>query len=395
MLLTRVKFAAVVLTAAVTSVRLGAAQTGASASQDATTEAPAQDASQGATEDAARAWMARAKDPAVDARFKVRIMEGVLERAVEQAAKSMNQQLRTVSPELVLLTGAAQARGYRLDGYGLFFDVQVPAALRQSMGWTVRMMRQNSANLEQALGTFKRLAENLQGKARADAELAVRQIELQVRPPQFAPDFQTPILGSASQTGASQTGASQGGASLSGASLGGAAGPAASSSPASSSPASSSPGSMNPAPSNLAPPSAPPSDTVQAASTPATESFAAAAGTPTPWVPSALADVNATPAPPPSPPINPLLIQNPDLAYELEVREALISAMLEWGVTLPLQPTEWLTVAARDNEDVVIPGEAADVVTIIMRVKGSDLAEFRAGRLTGADIRRRVEVREF
>ena len=85
----------------------------------------------------------RPRDQTTDARFKVRVMEGVLERAVEHAATVMNQQLRVVSPDLMLLTGAARARGYRLDGYGLFFDVQVPAALRQSMGWTVRMMRQH------------------------------------------------------------------------------------------------------------------------------------------------------------------------------------------------------------------------------------------------------------
>jgi hypothetical protein len=99
-----------------------------------------------------------------------------------------------------------------------------------------------------------------------------------------------------------------------------------------------------------------------------------------------------TPAPAP---INPLLLQNPDLAYEIEVREALIGAMLEYGGPLPLGPDEWLTVAARDNQDVIIPGDMAEVVTVIMRIKGNDLAEFKAGRLTAAEVRKRVEVREF
>jgi hypothetical protein len=305
--------------------------------------------------------MARAKDPAVDARFKVRIMEGVFERAVEQAAKTMNQQLRTVSPDLVLLTGAARARGYRLDGYGLFFDVQVPAALRQSMGWTVRMMRQNSANTEQALATFRRMVETMQGRAREDAELALRQIELQVRPPQLGMNPSQPAVGL---------------------SLGPAAGFPS--------------GTAASTTSAVIVPVAP--ENVQASSTPVpAEAVPAAPSVPVgaaPEVSATRTEPETAPAPPP-PSINPLLIQNPDLAYEIEVREALIAAMLEWGVTLPLQPAEWLTVAARDNEDVVIPGEAADVVTIIMRVKGSDLTEFRAGRLTAADLRRRVEVREF
>ena len=90
-----------------------------------------------------------------------------------------------------------------------------------------------------------------------------------------------------------------------------------------------------------------------------------------------------------------LLWRNPDMAYEAHVREALIGAMLEWGALLPLGPDEWLTVAARDNQDVIMPGSAPDVVTIILRVKGSDLAERIAGRVPYEELRRRVEVREF
>ncbi len=90
-----------------------------------------------------------------------------------------------------------------------------------------------------------------------------------------------------------------------------------------------------------------------------------------------------------------LLWRSPDLAYEEHVREALIGAMLDWGALLPLGPDEWLTVAARDNQDVVMPGAAPDVVTIILRVKGSDLADRLAGRIAADELRRRVEVREF
>jgi hypothetical protein len=284
-------------------------------------------------------------NPAADARFKVRVMEGVLERAVEHAAMVMNQQLRTVSPDLVLLTGAARVRGYRLDGYGLFFDVQVPAALRQSMGWTVRMMRQNNENVEQALTVFKRMIETLHGKARDDAALALRQIELQVKPPMIAGPGTSPL---------------------------------------------GVPPLLAPEP---AQPALPPAVGQAASGVQVTSTSLTAEAAVTP--PAAPAAAPGDRAEPPVPPVNPLIIQNPDLAYELEVREAIIAAMLEWGATLPLESGEWLTVAARDNEDVVIPGEAAEVVTIIMRVRGSDLTEFRAGRLSPADVRRRVEVREF
>jgi hypothetical protein len=87
--------------------------------------------------------------------------------------------------------------------------------------------------------------------------------------------------------------------------------------------------------------------------------------------------------------------QNPDLAYEMEVRDALVSAMLEYGGTLSLGPDEYLTVAARDSENVVMPGDLSETVTVLLRIKGSDLYEYKSGHLTEADARRRIEVREF
>jgi len=298
-------------------------------------------------------WQARGKDPAMDARFKVRIMEGVLEKAVTQAVLVMNQQLRRVSPDLVQLTGAARARGYRLESYGLFFEVEVPAAMRQTMGWTVRMMRETET-LNQALGSLRRVATTLEGKERTDAELAVRQIELHVRPP-VSPGG--PIAQVTGPTATASPGSSSSSVATTGAG-------AASGNPTST------------APRNEPTPSPPPEVAPTA-----------------PAEPSAQADL--TLPDPGMTPVNPLLLQNPDLAYEVEVREALITAMLEYGGLLPIGPDEWLAVAARDNQDVIIPGDLAEVVTVIMRVKGSDLADFKAGRLGASEIRKRVQVGEF
>jgi hypothetical protein len=58
-------------------------------------------------------------------------------------------------------------------------------------------------------------------------------------------------------------------------------------------------------------------------------------------------------------------------------------------------PEEWLTVAARDNEERLAPGDLYEVLTIVLRIKGADLAAFRAERLTREEARNRVEVREF
>ena len=124
----------------------------------------------------------RGRQVATDARYKVRVMEGVLEKSVQQAALRLNEQLQRVSPDLIQLAGAAHARGYRLEGYGLFFDVEVPAAMRQTMGWTARVMRQQHEGVAEALGALKRITGELDPKDRADAERAMRQIELAVLP---------------------------------------------------------------------------------------------------------------------------------------------------------------------------------------------------------------------
>ncbi|MCA1583363.1 MAG: hypothetical protein LC791_00850 [Acidobacteria bacterium] len=72
-------------------------------------------------------------------RHQIYVMEGALARAVEFGAQSLNREMRSVMPDVFMLAGNAQARGVYLDGYGIFFDVQVPI-LRQSMMWSLRMM---------------------------------------------------------------------------------------------------------------------------------------------------------------------------------------------------------------------------------------------------------------
>ena len=279
---------------------------------------------------AGAAAVERARQAGVDARYKVRVMEGVLEKSVQQAALRLNEQLQRVSPDLIQLTGAAHARGYRLEGYGLFFDVEVPAAMRQTMGWTARVMRQQQQGVTEALGSLKRLTGELDPKARAEAERAMRQIELVVRPVPRTRVADAPMAPPATAPGP--------------------VGVATASSVAD-------------VPAPAAPPVAAPADhDTGTGVTPREDS---------------------------------LLWRSPDLAYEEQVREALIGAMLEWGALLPLGPDEWLTVAARDNQDVIMPGLAPDVVTIILRVKGSDLADRLAGRVPLEELRRRVEVREF
>jgi hypothetical protein len=106
------------------------------------------------------------------------------------------------------------------------------------------------------------------------------------------------------------------------------------------------------------------------------------------------------PAPEPDLPaaaeIDPALLNDPSDAYTEEVKAAVIDAMIENSGSLVLGDNEWLTVAARDNAPTApfISGDPA-VVTLVLRIQGSDLSAFRAGQLTLEQVRSRVHVGEF
>jgi hypothetical protein len=81
--------------------------------------------------------------------------------------------------------------------------------------------------------------------------------------------------------------------------------------------------------------------------------------------------------------------------WRATVRLALIDAMLDNSKNLELKPDEWLTIAARGSETDLMPNEILNLTTTVMRVKGSDVIDFLAGRLTKEEARQKVEVREF
>jgi hypothetical protein len=81
--------------------------------------------------------------------------------------------------------------------------------------------------------------------------------------------------------------------------------------------------------------------------------------------------------------------------YRATVRLALIDAMLDSSKNLELGSEEWLTIAARNSEYGLSANEILNLTTTLLRVKGSDLGDFLAGRLTKEEARQKVEVREF
>ena len=87
--------------------------------------------------------------------------------------------------------------------------------------------------------------------------------------------------------------------------------------------------------------------------------------------------------------------EDPGQKYRDAVKRGLIDAMLDHSKSMDLGPDEWLTVAARGSESGLIPGEIYQLTTLVLSVKGSDLADFLAGRLTRDEARQKVEVRQF
>lgn len=82
-------------------------------------------------------------------------LERVLSRAVALSARGVEQQLPPWSPGLMLFAGPVQVRGFRLDGYGVFFDVECPV-LRQSILWSMEIM---DADLRMMRRSLERLGE--------------------------------------------------------------------------------------------------------------------------------------------------------------------------------------------------------------------------------------------
>jgi len=252
----------------------------------------------------------------VRARQKIFMMEGVLERAVQLGVENLRRKVRAVMPDDALLQGSApQVRGFLLDGYGVFFDVEVPS-LRRSLAWSLRTMNENAAVLGRDLASMRAFVQAIADpRARAEFDRILQRVQRQVGP-----------------AGALERASTQ------------------------------------PGP------------------TPAAQSLPVAAATTT----------TTQASEPAQPPQLDATLTDPSQAYTDEVKASLIDAMIENSGPIPVGPDEWLTVAARDNvpRDPLMPGDTAGLNTLIFRVKGSDLASFRAGRITLEEARGHVLIQE-
>jgi hypothetical protein len=242
---------------------------------------------------------------AAEQRYQIGQMERVLEGAVEHGLSVTRDRVQALAqtPPDMLVSDNAHARGFRLEGYGVFFDVIVPS-FETTWTWSLRTLDQNDLGIDSAMRT---LQTHVKTENDPELEQALKRLQLQLGP------------GVLTRTSV----------------------------PAE-------PGARN-----------------------ATGSAAAADDR----------QVDTT---------DPIL-SDPNEAYRTEVLQALKDAMLAHSSSLGIGPNEWLTIAAKGNDDRprLAPADTGSTTRMI-RLRGSDLIEFLAGRITRDEAMKRIiEVRTF
>jgi hypothetical protein len=246
-----------------------------------------------------------------EARYQIGQIERLLEGAVEFAATVFRDRLHALMPADMLLTENARARGFRLDGYGVFFDVEVPS-LQGTLAWSFRTLDQNALGLDSALRTLRTFIERSAGND-VNLEQALRRIELQVGP------------------------------------------------------------------------IAPAADPAPGGATARTAAGTAASVADQPDQPGAAAITKSE-----------TILDDPNEAWRVQVRDALMDTMLEHSRGLSIAANEVLTVAARGiNEEPRLGPPDTEARTVVITVRGADLTAFLAGQISREEARKRVEVRVF
>lgn len=142
-----------------------------------------------------------------DPRYQIGLMESILQRAAEHGANVTRDRARAVIPGDMLLTDEVQVRGFRLDGYGFFFDIDMPD-LEGTLPWIVRTLDQNDLGLESALRSVRTFIET---SGSPNERQAFQRIEIQLAPNlagvnrSFQPAGNQQLTGSAASTGGDKT----------------------------------------------------------------------------------------------------------------------------------------------------------------------------------------------
>jgi hypothetical protein len=247
---------------------------------------------------------AAAARAANEQRYQIGQMERVLEGAVEHGATIIRDRVQAVAqtPTDLLVSDNAHARGFRLEGYGVFFDVIVPS-FETTMTWSLRTLDQNDLGLDSALRT---LQTHIKTSGDPNLEQALKRLELQVNPDVLTRSTAAVPAGARNATGSAAS-------------------------------AQEKPGTADDA-----------------------------------------------------------VLTDPNEAYRTEVLAALKDAMLAHSSALGIGASEWLTIAAKgdDGRPRLAPADS-DARTRLIRLRGSDLQDFLAGKITREEALQRIEEKVF
>lgn len=119
-----------------------------------------------------------------DQRYQIGVVERVLEQAVEHSAARTRNRLKAAVPQAdMTLAAEARVRGFRQEGYGVFFDVEVPDFFVDPIAWSFNLLDQSGLGLDRALQELRSFVAKT---GDTNAEQALKRIELQVAPASLA-----------------------------------------------------------------------------------------------------------------------------------------------------------------------------------------------------------------
>ena len=112
---------------------------------------------------------------------QIQLMEGVLSKAVRLGAAEVNRRMQSIDPTLTVITGQARARGFVLEGYGIFFDVEVPT-MSASAAWSMMTVQRDTAVAASLESLRRALASLPEGPKLQEAQQALQTVSRQVGP---------------------------------------------------------------------------------------------------------------------------------------------------------------------------------------------------------------------
>lgn len=114
-------------------------------------------------------------------RDAMHVMEGVLTASVRSGAAQLTRRIQAIAPSLMILSGEAHARGFLIEGYGVFFDVEVPD-INPAVVWSVQTLSRDRG-LGESIAQLRQFVSAISDPgARQQAEEALHQVEQQVGP---------------------------------------------------------------------------------------------------------------------------------------------------------------------------------------------------------------------